>query len=151
MRKDDKEVSTSRLVDTSPAVAAKRRRWPEALKREMVAATLEPGSSVSIVARRYDVNANQLFKWRHRFGVPPGRAGSEPVRLVPVEIAAAPPATSGWSVMDGTARGPGPAAPPPAVAPGSIEIELRRGRRVKITGAMDPAVVTAALRVLSRR
>jgi transposase-like protein len=40
------------------------RRWPEAVKREIVAASNAPGSSVSIVARRYDVNANQVFKWR---------------------------------------------------------------------------------------
>src|SRR5213076_1004100 len=43
---------------------AKRRDWPEDLKRQMVAETLEAGSSVSIVARRHDVNSNQLFKWR---------------------------------------------------------------------------------------
>jgi transposase len=151
MKRDDREVSTSRLVDTSAAVAAKRRRWPEALKREMVAATYEPGSSVSIVARRYDVNANQLFKWRCRFGVPPGCAVIEPVQLVPVEIAAGSPATSGRPVMDSPARVPGPAVPSLAAPPGSIEIELRRGRRIKIIGAMDPAVVTAALRVLARR
>jgi len=41
-------------------------RWPEALKRQIVAETLEPGSSVSIVARRHDVNANQLFQWRRQ-------------------------------------------------------------------------------------
>jgi len=42
---------------------AKRRykRWPEALKREIVAATLVPGASVSVVARQYDVNANQVL------------------------------------------------------------------------------------------
>jgi transposase len=47
-------------MDTSDA---KRRykRWPEALKREIVAATLVPGASVSVVARQYDVNANQVF------------------------------------------------------------------------------------------
>lgn len=47
-------------MDTS---GAKRRykRWPEALKREIVAATLVPGASVSVVARQYDVNANQVF------------------------------------------------------------------------------------------
>ena len=47
----------------------KRRRhraWPESLKREIVAATLLPGSSVSRVARRYDVNANQVVAWRRR-------------------------------------------------------------------------------------
>src|SRR5215211_753580 len=45
----------------------KRRRhraWPESLKREIVAASLVPGASVSRVARRYDVNANQVFAWR---------------------------------------------------------------------------------------
>ena len=51
-------------VDTKEA-GAKRRRWPDALKCQLVAETLEPGASVSIVARRHDVNANQLFKWRH--------------------------------------------------------------------------------------
>jgi len=34
------------------------------LKRQIVAETQEPGASVSVVARRHDVNANQLFKWR---------------------------------------------------------------------------------------
>jgi transposase len=42
----------------------RHRRWPEALKREIVAATLAPGASVSVVARQYDVNANQVFGWR---------------------------------------------------------------------------------------
>ena len=53
-------------MDTS---GAKRRhkRWPEALKREIVAATLAPGASVSVVARQYDVNANQVFSWRRRY------------------------------------------------------------------------------------
>jgi Transposase len=123
MRKDDKEVSTSGLVDTSPAVAAKRRRWPEALKREMVAATFEPGSSVSIVARRLRRERQPIVQMAPSVRCPAGRAGNEPVRLVPVEIAAAPPATSGRLVMDGTARAPGLAVPPPAVTPGSIEIE----------------------------
>jgi hypothetical protein len=38
-----------------------------------------------------------------------------------------------------------------AAPAGSIEIELRPGRRVRISGSVDPAVVTAALRVLPRR
>ena len=48
-----KEVSTHGLVDTkrTPRLA-KRRNWPEPFKRQVVAETLEPGSSVSIVARR---------------------------------------------------------------------------------------------------
>jgi transposase len=45
----------------------RHRSWPDDLKREIVAASLEPGSSVSLVARRYDVNANQVFAWRKRY------------------------------------------------------------------------------------
>src|SRR5437660_10659241 len=58
------EVSTNGLVDTKQSRPARRRDWPEELKRQMVAETLEAGSSVSIVARRHDMNTNQLFKWR---------------------------------------------------------------------------------------
>src|ERR1043166_9111049 len=65
MAETAKEVSTNGLADTkrTPRLV-KRRNWPEAFKRQVVAETLEAGSSVSIVARRHDVNANQLFKWR---------------------------------------------------------------------------------------
>ena len=83
---DDREVSAYGLADTKQA-GGKRRRWPEALKRELVAALLEPGASVSIVARRYDVNANQLFKWRRQFAGVSGGLSTEPLRLLPVEIA----------------------------------------------------------------
>jgi hypothetical protein len=34
----------------------------EALKREIVAASLAPGASVSIAARQYDVNTNMVFR-----------------------------------------------------------------------------------------
>jgi transposase-like protein len=65
----------------------KRRRhraWPESLKREIVAATLLPGSSVSRVARRYDVNANQVFAWRRRYR--DGAAEPAELRLLPVTV-----------------------------------------------------------------
>jgi len=38
-----------------------------ALKREIIEATLAPGASVSVVARHYDVNANQVSAWRRRY------------------------------------------------------------------------------------
>ena len=52
----------------------------------MVAALAEPGASVSIVARRYDVNTNQLFKWRRQFAGASGAPSRGPLRLLPVEI-----------------------------------------------------------------
>jgi transposase len=134
MDSGDREVSASSLADTKQA-GGKRRRWPEGLKREIVAALAEPGASVSSVARRYDVNTNQLFKWRRQFAGPSGAL--EPLRLLPVEIAPtrAPAAE---------ARGDGP--PIPSATPaGSIEIALRGGTRVRIKGAVDPAAVSAAV------
>lgn len=132
---DDREVSAYGLADTNQA-GGKRRRWPEALKREVVAALLEPGASVSIVARRYDVNANQLFKWRRQFAGVSGGLSTEPLRLLPVEIAPTTAqmaeARGGQSILPGSPTG-------------SIEIALRGGTRVRIKGTVDPAAVSAAV------
>ncbi len=51
-------------VDTNGEKRLRNKRWPKALKREIVAATYLPRSSVSVVAGQYDVNANQVFRWR---------------------------------------------------------------------------------------
>jgi transposase len=132
----DREVSASSLADTKQA-GDKRRRWPDGLKREIVAALAEPGASVSSVARRYDVNTNQLFKWRRQFAGPSGALSSEPLRLLPVEIAprriSAPGDRSGDPPIVST---------PPT---GSIEIALRGGTKVRIKGTVDPAAVSAAI------
>jgi len=42
----------------------RRRRWSPAEKVRMVEETYEPGSTVSLVARRHGVAPNQLFTWR---------------------------------------------------------------------------------------
>jgi len=79
------QVSTTSLVDTKQQPGtAKRRQYSEALKRQMVAETQVPGASVSIVARRPDVNSNQLFRWRRQL-LP--KAAVESGAMVPVEIA----------------------------------------------------------------
>src|SRR6478752_3358437 len=62
----------------------RHRSWPESLKREIVAASLVPGASVSRVARRYDVNANQVFAWRRRYR--DGAAEPAELRLLPVTV-----------------------------------------------------------------
>jgi transposase len=120
------EVSTHTLVDTKDDVAVRRRRrWPEAVKRQIVAETRAPGASVSVVARRHDVNANQVFRWRQQYAA----AGPDgEIRLVPVQ----PSPASTW-----------PAASPAAT--GVIEIELVSGARVRVSGAVDGAVLSQVL------
>ncbi|HHR0873456.1 MULTISPECIES: IS3 family transposase [Klebsiella/Raoultella group] len=44
----------------------RRRRTPQE-KIAIVQETFQPGSSVSLVARRHNVNANQVFKWRKQY------------------------------------------------------------------------------------
>jgi transposase len=145
----DQEVSASRLADTKQA-GARRRRWPDALKRELVAAAMAPGASVSIIARRHDVNANQLFKWCRHFGNP--AAPAEPVGFLPVEVvplSVAPP-----SAPTTTAGSVAPVEPtlPAAASSGSIEVALPGGIRVKIIGAADAKTVSAVLgRVMVKR
>jgi transposase len=116
------EVSTFDLVDTKDERAVKRhRRWPEAVKRRIVAETRMPGASVSIVARRHDVNANQVFKWRRQYESPP--AGGE-ARLVPVTL-------SPFAEM--------------SAAVGTIEIDLVSGVRVRINGTVDGGALRQVL------
>lgn len=43
-----------------------RRRWSADAKARIVAESYEPGVSVSAVARRHAVGANQLFAWRRK-------------------------------------------------------------------------------------
>lgn len=50
-------------VEVITSVQRRRRFSPEE-KRAMVEEAEQPGNSVSVVARRYSVNPNQLFRWR---------------------------------------------------------------------------------------
>ena len=113
----------------------KRRRhraWPESLKREIVAASMVPGASVSRVARRYDVNANQVFAWRRRYR----DVASEPaeLRLLPVTVTPDQP--------EGMA---------PARAGELIEIMLAGGYRVRVSEGVQAATLRLVLDVLERR
>lgn len=131
------QVSAWREGDTKQA-GARRRRWTPERKRELVAATLEPGSSVAAVARRHEMNANRLFKWRRELaGAPPVAAG-----LVPVEVT--PPRPAGPLVEGGL---PVPGKP----EPGRIEITLAGGVRVRIEGSADPTAALAAVMKVRRR
>lgn len=46
------------------APVARRRRWSDAFKAEMVARSFEPGVNVSALAREIGIQSSQLFGWR---------------------------------------------------------------------------------------
>jgi transposase len=97
-----------------------------------VAATLLPGASVSRVARRYDVNANQVFAWRRRYR--DGTAEPTALRLLPVTVTPDHPR--------GTA---------PAGASEVIEIVLTGGYCLRIGEGVQAATLRLVLDVLERR
>jgi transposase len=49
-------------------------------KRRVVDESLEEGASIAEIARRHDLNTNQLFTWRRQFGVVP----TAPQELAPI-------------------------------------------------------------------
>jgi transposase len=62
----------------------KRRVWSDDEKRSICAQTRVPGVSVSQVARRYDVNANLVFKWLREGWLPADAAMDEAACFLPV-------------------------------------------------------------------
>jgi len=107
--------------------------WSEALKRQIVAETLEPGSSVSIVARRHDVNANQLFKWRRELMPERPPAVVDSGAMVPVEIASEPERRRPRRQVERA---------------GFIEIEFGSGARVCIRGEVAPKTLRQVIELL---
>jgi transposase len=129
------DVSTMADMDTK---GGKRRnkRWPEALKREIVAATLAPGASVSVVARQYDVNANQVFGWRRLYREAGGPSPASSSRLVPVTVTPEPEDA--------------PVAPSTPAALNTIEIEVSGRYRVRVGPGFEAAALRRVLDVLRR-
>jgi transposase len=89
-------------------------------RRKIVEETLQPGASVSRVARRHDVNANQVFYWRKLYRE--GQLGSTAAtKLLPVKVA-----EERW---------------------GTMEIHLAKGT-VRIAGAVDVVALRATIECL---
>jgi len=130
------DVSTKRVMGTNGEARAYK-RWPEALKREIVAASFVPGASVSMVARQYDVNANQVFSWRKRYpsAIEPSFPAPGVPGLVPVTITPEP--NNGSSTT--------PPVPPSSEA---IEIEVCGTYRIRVGSNFDGRALERVLDVL---
>jgi transposase len=110
----------------------RRRRWPRAEKERIVAASLEPGAVASEVARTAGIHTSQLFRWRQQLC----ERAQPPATFNPVTIAVEP----------------GAVALPPSIGSaeraGTVEIEFATGGRMRISGAVDAATVSALVKAL---
>jgi len=122
-------------------VTGVRRYRTEEEKRQMVEGTLASGESVAVMARRYRVNANQLFHWRKLYlagllGTAPRVETKREVQLLPVTV-------SDQSVGEPSQKQASTGQPA-----GTINIELPGRALVSIEGQVDTAIVRAVLESL---
>ena len=116
------------------ALAAKlppRRIYPVAFKRRVVEDTLKPGASVSVVARRHDVNTNLVFGWRKLYhaGLLGGSPGQNFVQVGMVG--------SGGGLPEALDR-----------CAGLMELELPGGIRLRVDSRIEEAALRRVLRAV---
>jgi transposase len=118
----------------------RRRSYTPAEKARLVEEAFRPGVVVTEAARRLGVDESLLYRWRRSMMVPPPAAAVP--GFVAVAITPEPDRTD--------APAPVPAAAPaePAASPAVLEIALPCGTRVRLDGAVDPALATAVLGAL---
>jgi transposase len=106
----------------------RRRSWSEEQKRAIVAAAFAPGAIVADVARRAEVCAGQIYRWRQELRS----------------------AVRGFSevVIAAVDEGGSDRAAPGAVA--AIEIEFAGTARVRIPSLTPPELAAAVVRALRR-
>ena len=125
-------MDTSLSEEGRPARRGVRyRHHPVEFKRAVVEQSLQPGVSVSRLAREHGINANQVFAWRKAYQE--GRLGA--AAFLPVTVA---PDTA--SVIETSMH---------SASSGRLVLE-RRGARLVIKGQPDAQTLSRVLAALLR-
>jgi transposase len=103
------------------------------------------GASVATVARRYEVNANQVFAWRqlYRQGLLEEKAQGEAAQMLPVKVTTPTvlPTEHSRAAPRSTQRGS---------LRGCIEIELPSGACIRVYGPVDRGALKHVVALLVR-
>jgi transposase len=115
----------------------RRRRWTSSEKQRIVEESLAPETTVVEVARRHDIHPNLLHLWRRQArrgtATPAGRPDDAPdgkLQFASVAIAADERVST--------------------MPPGLIEIEFASGARLRISGPVDAATLSAVIAAAAR-
>jgi len=98
----------------------RRRRWTASEKERLAAASLEPGAVVSALAREAGIHPSQLYGWRRQL------CARQTARVDFAAVQVAPEGAGGL--------------PAPL---GLIDIEFASGARMRVTGQVDVAMLSA--------
>lgn len=120
-----------------------RRKYCLAEKRSMVEETRLPGASVPEVAQRHGVNANLLSVWRRleREGLLIEGGRSKTSAMLPVKVATPTLLPTEHAVAPST----------PKTVSASIEVDFGAGRRLRVLGPLDSALLRDLIAALSSR
>ena len=131
----DSHTPSSQIGRLEVVETGRRRRWSEDEKLKIVLESLRAPRRVSATARRYGISRTLLLQWRRSFRVEQKDGAEQQIGFVPATVVA----ESKRAVPEpvGLANG------------GAIEIEFATGARMRITGAVDQAAVTAAIAALA--
>lgn len=115
-------------------LAGSMRRWKftRTSKEAIVSETLIGEMTVTEVARRHDLDRSLVYRWRRELGV--AERVEEPHAFVPVKVQQAPDT-----------------AIPAAAASSAIEIDVGRGRSVRVNRDFDASTLSRVLDVLEGR
>ncbi|WP_315718577.1 MULTISPECIES: IS66-like element accessory protein TnpA [unclassified Bradyrhizobium] len=115
---------------------AGRKRWPDDLKAQIAAESLEPGAVVTDIARRHGCRSQQVHNWRRRarLGQLVLPASAETSSFVPLVSESPPPA----------------AAEPSGSAEAVVVTVEFLGARVEVRGAPGLAVLSDVFVALRR-
>jgi transposase len=115
--------------------SVRRRRWSTAEKAAVVKETLAPGACVSDVARRWQLDPQQVYRWRHQDGVTHGKT-------LPASQAAEP----AFVPIVADVMPIGEVAPVKLASP-VIEVRLA-GAVVRVVSGLDDAHLSAVVRAV---
>ena len=117
-----------------------KRKYSLALKREIVEETLKGVESVSVIARRYDVNANMVFRWRRLYEK--GELVEKPANAVLFPVTMAPEASVAQPASIHSEANTVQSA-------NTIEVVFPGGARVTLTGTVSSEMIQATFKALS--
>ena len=120
----------------------RRRRWSAADKARLVAALDEPGAVVTEIARRAEVNASLLYRWRRELKGARKTPTFVPVRLARDASDEGPANAPACTLPPRSSR-----APPPAQS--SITIAFGVEVRMTIEGAPDASTLANVIGALT--
>ncbi|MDF3626257.1 IS66-like element accessory protein TnpA [Brytella acorum] len=109
----------------------RRRRWSDKQKMRVLSEVGVDGATVSDVARRHDLTRQHLYQWR-RWLRQRSPAGDRGVRFLPLE-----------RVDDETV----PSGSCGVTRPGRVDILLRNGRSIGVTGDPPDALLARIIRI----